>query len=692
MTGRLVTLTGAGGVGKTRLAVEVARAQAERYADGVWLVELAAVDQGPGSSGQPVASERSSAASDAAGVAASERSSAASDAAGVAASERSSSAEGSDAAAVAAQLVRVISTVLGLDGDALGPAEDIDDLVEQLARVLRERESLLVLDNCEHVIGPVAKLAGLLLRAAAGLRVLATSREPLEVPGELLWDVPPLELPDPAVVDPAVLVKASAVQLFVARAAAADAAFRLGTDNARAVAGICVRLDGIPLALELAATRVRTLGVHEVAERLDDRFRLLSAGLRGAPARQQTLRAVIDWSWGLLSDPERTVLRRLALHADSCTRQAAEAICAGDGVVAADVPELLARLVDRSLLVRIDAPGGARYRLLESVGAYCLERLHESGEFERVLQQHLAYYIGLSTQSEPRLYGHHPLFTYLSEKDPRRQVRSGPKASPAREPASTVRSRDGTAIAYDRYGQGPPVILIGGALNERLAFEPLARQLAPEFTVYSYDRRGRGGSGDTPPYQVSREIEDLAALVELAGGPVYGFGVSSGAVLAVEAAAAGLAIAGLVLIEPPFIMDDTRTPVPAGIVARLDELVATGRRGDAVELFLTEAVEMPAEVVAPMRSAPTWAALEAVAHTISYDMAIMGDFQLPGRWAAVTVPTLILDGGESARWRQHAARVAAATMPNASHRTLAGHAHDAPPEILAPLMTEFYSS
>jgi predicted ATPase/DNA-binding SARP family transcriptional activator len=640
--GRLVTLTGPGGVGKTRLAVEVARQQAARYADGVRLVELAAVDQGPGSSGQPVE----------------------------------------------AQLVRVISTVLGLDGDALGPAEDVEDLVDQLARRLRDRESLLVLDNCEHVIGPVARLTELLLRAAAGLRVLATSREPLEIPGEQLWDVPPLELPEPATSDPVVLSKASAVQLFVTRAAAADAGFQLSTENARAVAAICVRLDGIPLALELAATRVRAFGVHGVAERLGDRFRLLSAGLRGAPARQQTLRAVIDWSWGLLTEPERAVLRRLALHPDSCTRQAAEAICSGAGVSTVDVSDLLARLVDRSLLVRIDAPGGGRYRLLESVGAYCLERLHESGEFETVLQRHIAYYVGLSNRSEPRLYGHHPLFAYLSEKDPRRPVRRD--ASSGREPASTVRSRDGTPIAYDRYGHGPPVILVGGALNDRLTFAPLATRLASDFTVFSYDRRGRSGSGDTPPYDVDREVEDLAAIVDVAGGPAYAFGVSSGAVLAVAAAATGLAIAKLVLIEPPFIMDDTRRPIPGGFAARLDELVATGRRGDAVELFLMEAVEMPAEVVAPMRSAPTWAALESVAHTMTYDLAVMGDFRLPPAWATVTVPTLVLDGDGSAAWRKHAARAAAAALPNATHRTLDGHPHDAPPAILAPLLRDFF--
>jgi pimeloyl-ACP methyl ester carboxylesterase len=208
--------------------------------------------------------------------------------------------------------------------------------------------------------------------------------------------------------------------------------------------------------------------------------------------------------------------------------------------------------------------------------------------------------------------------------------------------------------------------------------------------VFSYDRRGRAGSGDTPPYEVAREIEDLAAVVAEAGGSAYGFGVSSGAVLPVEAAAGGVGITGMVLIEPPFIMDNTRGLLPDGFVARLDELVGAGRPGDAVELFLTVGVEMPAEVVAAMRTTPQWPALAALAHTIGYDLAIMGDFQLPARWASVTAPTLVLDGRESAAWRKHAARAAAALLPNGTYRSLPEHPHDAPPEVLAPILEEFF--
>ncbi len=281
--GRLVTLTGPGGVGKTRLAVEVAGQLVDAYADGVWLVDLAALGQGAGA--------------------------------------------GQDATGM---LVRLITGTLGRDATG-APAADAGDPAEQLAGRLRDQETLLVLDNCEHLLDPVAKLSELLLRAAPRVRILATTREPLRIQGELLWEVPPLALPDRTAVEPAELEQMAAVRLFVTRVAATVPGFRLDARNARTVAGICRRLDGIPLSLELAATRVRALGVKEVAARLDDRFRLLSAGLRGAPARQQTLRAVIDWSWRLLTEQEQAVLRRVAPHAGTWTLQAAEAVCAGDG-------------------------------------------------------------------------------------------------------------------------------------------------------------------------------------------------------------------------------------------------------------------------------------------------------------------------------------------------------------------------
>ncbi|MFI7618107.1 BTAD domain-containing putative transcriptional regulator [Nonomuraea terrae] len=333
---RLVTLTGPGGVGKTSLALEAARGVTAP--DGVWLVELAgAVDPS-----------------------------------------------------------EAVAAVLGVrDDDTLPPAS-------RLAGALTGKDVLLILDNCEHLLDPATRereggaaanpphgsrathdgaggstvpgLVAELLRAVPGLRVLATSREPLGVTGERVRVVPPLPEPE-------------AVRLFTARA---------GVEPDETVATVCRRLDGLPLALELAATRVRALGVQELADRLDDRFRLLSAGTRDAPARQRTLRAVIDWSWELLGEGERVVLRRLAVHADGCTLEAAEEVSAEPGV---DVLDTLARLVDRSLVVRVPGP---RFRLLESVAAYCVERLREAGEYDLVRARHARYYTALAERADLR--------------------------------------------------------------------------------------------------------------------------------------------------------------------------------------------------------------------------------------------------------------------------------------------------
>ncbi|MCF2532882.1 BTAD domain-containing putative transcriptional regulator [Yinghuangia soli] len=345
---RLVTLTGPGGVGKTRLAVAAAAQRAEAAGgglpDGVWLVELA------GQRGDTAA------------------------------------------------LVGVVSAALGIRDDSPAGQPGLGTPAapaERLAAALRDRRLLLVLDNCEQVVEAAAELAGLLLRCAPGLRVLATSQEPLGLDGEAVFLVEPLGPSD-------------AVRLFAERAAAAAPGFTLdGADDAdqAAVAEICRRLDGIPLALELAATRVRALGVAELAVRLGDRFRVLTAGRRGAPARQQTLRAMIDWSWDLLGAPERAVLRRLAVHADGCTLAAAEAVCAGGEVPGGEVLDLVGRLVDRSLVAVVDGPRGPRYRLLESVAAYATERLHETGDFADTQDRHLAYYLALAEEAAPHLHG-----------------------------------------------------------------------------------------------------------------------------------------------------------------------------------------------------------------------------------------------------------------------------------------------
>ncbi|MFB9723086.1 AfsR/SARP family transcriptional regulator [Planobispora longispora] len=408
-TDRLVTLTGPGGVGKTRLALaaagrligppsgsgpsasspefsgggaahdsasarstpfpvahDSASARSVPFPDGVWLVELAALDRPAERDAVP-------------------------------------------------RVAEAVMAVLGVrdGGDPTGPGAPVT-AADRLVEALRSRLLLLVLDNCEHVVEPVAELVESLLRAAPGVRLLATSQEPLALPGEVVWNVPPLEVParaagprgthDPR--DLADLGRIGSVRLFVARASAADRGFTLDADTAPAVAVLCRRLDGIPLALELAATRVRALGVHGLVDRLDDRFRLLATGYRGAPPRQRTLMAMIDWSWELLTDPERVVLRRLAVHADGCALEAAEAVCAGDDLPAADVLDLLTRLVDRSLVVMVETAEGPRYRLLESVAAYCAERVREAGEDERMRRRHRRHYTALAERAGQRLYGH----------------------------------------------------------------------------------------------------------------------------------------------------------------------------------------------------------------------------------------------------------------------------------------------
>lgn len=335
---RLVTLTGPGGVGKTSVAVAAGRALAGSYPDGVWLVDLTTW-VGSGDAAEPVLS------------------------------------------------------ALSIPDTAGGSAR------ERLAAALRDRRTALVLDNCEHVVEPVAGLVTALLSAAPELRVLATSREPLRLRGETRLDLPPLDVPETD--DPHRLRQSPAVRLFLTRAGLSDD--RTGT--VASAAEVCRRLDGIPLALELAAGRVPALGVEELAARLrvpHDRFGLLGTGPRDAPARQRTLAAVIDWSWRLLNDAERTVLRRLAVHAGGATLAAAEAVCADAGHGTGIVLDLLAGLVDRSLVVRDAA---SRFRLLESVAAYCTDRLREAGEEAALRRRHADHYLAVAERAEPLLRG-----------------------------------------------------------------------------------------------------------------------------------------------------------------------------------------------------------------------------------------------------------------------------------------------
>ncbi|MEA2472076.1 MAG: hypothetical protein QOE38_3075 [Thermoleophilaceae bacterium] len=338
---RLLTLTGAGGSGKTRLALEAAAARAPECPDGVWLVELAGL---------------------------------------------------SDPALVP----EATASALGLSL----PSQRSD--LEELGAQLRDWRTLVILDNCEHMGGACAVLAGHLLGTCPGLRILATSREPLRVPGEVTWRVPSLALPTPdRSVKAAEVASFESVRLFCERAGDVASGFALSDDNAGAVAEICLRLDGMPLALELAAARVGALSPAQIVERLGDSLAVLTAGSRAALDRQQTLRATLSWSHDLLTDAERTQFRRLAAFAGGFALEAAEAVTAGGCVAEREVADLLGRLVDKSLVVAEEGGGGYRYRLLEPVRQYASERLAEARETADLEARHYAFYLDLARAADP---------------------------------------------------------------------------------------------------------------------------------------------------------------------------------------------------------------------------------------------------------------------------------------------------
>jgi predicted ATPase len=337
---RLLTLTGAGGTGKTRLSIRVAAEMLDgTYPDGVWLVELASVVDAP-------------------------------------------------------LVPQVIAGTLGLREVRGVP------LLEQLGEHLRSRHVLLVLDNCEHLVSACAELVYALLQRCPHLRVLATSREPLGVPGEQTYVVPPLSIPASSrfARDVSRLAQYEAVRLFADRAALHRPDFTLSPDNALAVVGICRQLDGIPLALELAAARVRTLSVERLAERLDDRFKLLTGGNRAGQRRQQTLQALIDWSYDLLHPREQALLRRLSVFSGGWSLAAAEAVCADDDLPDFELLDLLTALVDKSLVLSEEHHGEARFRMLESIRLYARDRLQDSGEETRWRGRHLDYFLGWSQE------------------------------------------------------------------------------------------------------------------------------------------------------------------------------------------------------------------------------------------------------------------------------------------------------
>lgn len=264
---------------------------------------------------------------------------------------------------------------------------------------------------------------------------------------------------------------------------------------------------------------------------------------------------------------------------------------------------------------------------------------------------------------------------------------------------TTVQSADGTLIAYERVGTGPALILVDGALCYRASGPnaALAAELAGTFSVITYDRRGRGESNQAGPYAVEREVEDLAALIAEAGGSAFLYGISSGGALVLEAAAAGLPVDRLAIYEVPFIVDDTRAPLPADYVSRLDELVRADRRAAAVRMFMRDGVGLPKAAVALMGVLPAWSKLKGVAHTLPHDTALVAPFQtgrpLPARrWAAVGAPALVIDGGKSPAWIRNAARELATVLPDAEHHTLEGQTHIVKPKALAPALAEFFAA
>jgi pimeloyl-ACP methyl ester carboxylesterase len=247
----------------------------------------------------------------------------------------------------------------------------------------------------------------------------------------------------------------------------------------------------------------------------------------------------------------------------------------------------------------------------------------------------------------------------------------------------TITSKDGTPIAFEQSGKGPAIIMVVGAFNDRTTALPITQLLEKDFTVLNYDRRGRGDSGDTAPYTVEREIEDIEALIREAGGSASVFGYSSGAILGLKAAAQGLAISKLAMYEPPPVGD-----YAASLATRIAELVSAGQRGDAVELFQREGVGIPVEIIAQIRKAPFWPSLEQTAHTLVYEMTILSSSSLPG----VTIPTLVLDGGDSPAILHQSAQAVVNAVPTAQHRTLPGQNHDLAAPVLVPLLHDFFTS
>src|SRR5712692_85616 len=345
-TKRLVTLTAVGGAGKTRLALEVATRTPDVYADGTWLVDLTPIKDGHLAS-------------------------------------------------------RVFGSVLGVHERARQP------MAQTLVEHLHGRRSLVVVDNCEHVIEDCAGLVDAILRSCSGVTVLATSREPLRVSGETVWRVASLAVPDAgALIDLHELAQYEAVGLFVDRAQQAAPRFEINADNASAIAQLCRRLDGIPLAIELAAAYAGLMSPDQILNRLQNRFGLLTGGSRAGPARHRTLQSALDWSHDLMSDDERRLFRRLSMFAGTFSLEAVEQVCSDDDLEVDAIPGLLGSLVDKSLVVAsVEGAAPIRFRMLETLQQYGQQRLAEHGELERLSRRHAEYFLRVAQEASPKLRG-----------------------------------------------------------------------------------------------------------------------------------------------------------------------------------------------------------------------------------------------------------------------------------------------